>query len=230
MGEKTDIGWTEKTWNPWHGCHKISPGCKNCYMFREKRQYGQDPNVVVRSKTTFRAPLKWTEPADVFTCSWSDWLIEEADPWRDEAYDIIRATPHLTYQLLTKRIDRGLVVPARLPRLPNVAVGVSVESRPYLSRIDMLRDVDAPLRFVSLEPLLEDLGDFDLAGIGWGIVGGESGINRRPNEVVWIERVVLVFEEQGVPLFVKQDSAFKSGQQGRLPDHLFVQQRMPRLA
>src|SRR5688572_27904734 len=81
MGDRTDIAWTQKTWNPWHGCHKVSPGCKFCYMFREKRQYGQDPDVVVKSKTKFNEPLKWKEPSLVFTCSWSDWFIEEADPW-----------------------------------------------------------------------------------------------------------------------------------------------------
>src|SRR6266498_5551388 len=107
MGETTGIAWTQRTWNPWHGCHKVSAGCKNCYMFREKRQYGQDPDVVVRSKTTFNAPLKWKDSALVFTCSWSDWFIEEADPWRDEAWDVIRRTPHLTYQILTKRIERA---------------------------------------------------------------------------------------------------------------------------
>lgn len=108
MAEKTKIEWTEATWNPWHGCHKVSPGCKNCYMFREKKHYGQDPNVVVRSKTKFYDPLKWKEPRTIFTCSWSDFFIEEADPWRDEAFAIMALTPHHTYQVLTKRPDRML--------------------------------------------------------------------------------------------------------------------------
>jgi protein gp37 len=158
MSQNSNIEWTEATWNPWHGCHKVSPGCKHCYMFRDKARYGQDPNVVVRSKTTFFAPEKWKDPKLIFTCSWSDWLIEEADPWRDEAYEVIRATPRHTYQILTKRPER---FPGRVPDppLPNVWLGVSVESRDYLHRIDYLRRTPAAVRFLSLEPLLEDLGD-----------------------------------------------------------------------
>ena len=107
MAFKSAIEWTDATWNPWHGCHKISAGCKNCYMFRDKTRYGQDPNTVVRSgDKTFYAPLKWKEPRLIFTCSWSDFFIEEADPWRDEAFAIMALTPQHTYQVLTKRPDR----------------------------------------------------------------------------------------------------------------------------
>ncbi len=108
MAHTSKIEWTEATWNPWHGCHKVSQGCKNCYMFRDKARYGQDPNVVVRSKTTFYDPLKWTEPRTIFTCSWSDFFIEEADAWRDEAFAIMALTPQHTYQVLTKRPERML--------------------------------------------------------------------------------------------------------------------------
>lgn len=106
MAHQSNIEWTEATWNPWHGCHKVSQGCKNCYMFRDKARYGQDPNVVVRSKTKFYDPLKWKEPRRIFTCSWSDFFIEEADAWRDEAFAIMALTPQHTYQVLTKRPDR----------------------------------------------------------------------------------------------------------------------------
>lgn len=108
MASNSAIEWTDATWNPWHGCHKVSQGCKNCYMFRDKARYGQDPNVVVRSKTKFYDPLKWKEPRTIFTCSWSDFFIEEADPWRDEAFAIMALTPQHTYQVLTKRPDRML--------------------------------------------------------------------------------------------------------------------------
>lgn len=151
----TPIEWTDETWNPWHGCHKVSPGCKFCYMFREKVRYGQDPNVVVRSKTTFEAPLKWPQqPTLCFTCSWSDWLIEEADAWRPEAYEIIRRTPWITYQILTKRIERAAGrVPD--PPLPNVWLGVSVEDTSSAARISQLSQTSAALRFVSYEPAIE---------------------------------------------------------------------------
>lgn len=109
MGHKSNIEWTSASWNPWQGCHKVSQGCKNCYMFRDKARYGQDPNTVVRSSDkTFYAPLKWAEPRTIFTCSWSDFFIEEADAWRDEAFAIMALTPQHTYQVLTKRPERML--------------------------------------------------------------------------------------------------------------------------
>jgi protein gp37 len=208
MSELSKIEWTDATWNPWHGCHKISPGCKYCYMFRDKARYCQDPNVVVRSKTTFDAPLKWKEPKLVFTCSWSDWLIEEADPWRDEAYGIIRNTPQHTYQILTKRIDR---VVGRIPdpALPNIWLGVSVESPAYKSRIDMLRELPAAVRFLSLEPLLEDLGMLDLRGIAWVIVGGESGPRARAMHPAWARGIRDQCVAAKVPLFFKQWGEWK---------------------
>ncbi len=204
MSEKTGIEWTGATWNPWHGCHKISPGCKNCYMFREKKQYGQNPDVVVRSKTKFTDPLKWKEPRLIFTCSWSDWFIEEADAWRDEAWDIIRRTPQHTYQILTKRTDRMLShIP--LVRLPNVWFGVSIESRAYLHRMEALKVLNASVRFLSLEPLLEDLGALDLRGIDWVIVGGESGGSGvRFMQANWARSIRDQCEAAEVPFFFKQ--------------------------
>lgn len=203
MSDVSSIEWTDSTWNPWHGCHKISPGCKHCYMFRDKVRYGQNPNVVVRSKTTFDAPLKWKDPRKVFTCSWSDWFIEEADQWRDEAYDIIRRTPH-QYQVLTKRIERATV--ERLPSevLPNMWLGVSVESAKYKDRIDMLRDTPAAIRFLSIEPLLEDIGQLDLRGIDWVIVGGESGPEARPMQPHWARMVRDQCLAFAVPFLFKQ--------------------------
>ena len=98
---------------------------------------------------------------------------------------------------------------------------MSVESRKYLHRIDVLRKIDAQLRFLSLEPLLEDLAGLDLDGIGWVIVGGESGSGRRPFEIDWLKRIADLCARDGVPLFVKQDGAFRPGQRGRIPDALW---------
>ena len=224
MGFVTGVGWTDRTWNPWHGCHHVSCGCDNCYMFQQKRQYGQDPDIVVRSKTTFAAPLRWKDPARVFTCSWSDFFIAEADAWRPEAWEIIRRTPHLTYQILTKRPSRiANHMPDGWASDPwvHVQLGTSIESRKYLHRADVLCRTPG-LKFLSLEPLLEDLGDIDLGLIGWVIVGGESGPNRRPFEIAWLERIADRCARFGVPLFVKQDSAMKPGQQGRIPDALWI--------
>lgn len=168
MGNTTRIGWTDKTWNPWQGCTMVSAGCDNCYMFRDKRRYGQDPEIVVRSAPrTFNKPLTWTEPELVFTCSWSDWFHKAADEWRPEAWDIIRRTPHLTYQILTKRSGR---IARHLPSdwgdgYPNVWLGVSVENADTLYRVRHLLDVPARVRFISAEPLL---GEIDFTPYLWG--------------------------------------------------------------
>ena len=181
MGERSAIEWTNDTWNPWQGCRKVSPGCKFCYMYRDKKRYGQDPMTVVRSApATFNAPLTKLKGPLVFTCSWSDFFIEEADEWRPAAWDIIRRTPHLTYQILTKRPEN---IADRLPSdwengYPNVWLGVSVETSDQIGRIGLLNEVPAHLRFVSAEPLLGPLFLWDYLESGmvdWVISGGESG-------------------------------------------------------
>ena len=97
MGNISHIQWTDSTWNPWHGCKKVSDGCKFCYMYRDKERYGQDPTQVTKSKTKFAEPLLWKESRKIFTCSWSDFFIDEADEWRQNAWDIIKATPQHIY-------------------------------------------------------------------------------------------------------------------------------------
>lgn len=211
MGSSSTIEWTDATWNPWQGCHKISPGCKFCYMFRDKKRYGQDPNVVVRSKTTFNAPLKWEQGMRIFTCSWSDWYIKEADAWRGEAWEIIHQTPRHTYQILTKRIERA-VGNSPLVVLPNVHLGVSVENARYKHRIDILRCLNATVRFLSIEPLIGDVGELDLRGIGWVIVGGESGgRDARPMNADWVRGVRDQCIAAKVPFFFKQWGANPAG-------------------
>ncbi len=172
MGKHTSIEWTATydargkviskghSWNPWRGCLKVSPGCRACYMYRDQERYGRDPRVIVRAaKATFNSPLKWHDPARVFTCSWSDWFIDQADEWRGEAWDIVRATPHLTYMILTKRPAN---IADRLPEdwgdgWPNVWLGVSVESQEYEWRIFELLKYPAAVHFLSAEPLLGPL-------------------------------------------------------------------------
>lgn len=216
MSEKTIIAWTEHTWNPWRGCTKVSPGCDNCYMFTAQRRYGRNPTEVVRTKT-WGDPLKWQKKAEaegrterVFTCSWSDWFHHDADPWREEAWAIIRRCPNLVFQILTKRPAR---IAGHLPAdwgvgYPNVWLGVSVEDRRHgLPRVDVLRSVPAALRFLSIEPLLEDLGPINLDGIGWVIVGGESGPDHRPMDHAWARSIRDQCQAVEVPFFFKQSSA-----------------------
>lgn len=211
MGRETAIAWTNRTWNPWHGCTKVSPGCAHCYMFRDKARYGQDPEVVQRSKTTFRDPLKWKESALVFTCSWSDFFHEAADDWRADAWAIVRATPHLTYQVLTKRPER---IAAHLPSdwgdgYHNVWLGTSIENQRWVARLDALLDVPAVVHFLSCEPLLGPVdlwlrNRVPLECPDWVIVGGESGADARPMELDWARRIRDECADHGVAFFLKQ--------------------------
>jgi len=200
------IEWTDATWNPWRGCTKVSAGCDNCYMFREQERYGRDPSVVVRSKTTFNDPLKWGEPRRVFTCSWSDWFHKDADQWRPEAWEIIRKTPHLTYQILTKRpgrIERHLPWGAFGDPWPNVWLGVSVENQDAAFRVRQLQTIPAAVRFVSAEPLIGPLA-LNLSGIHWLIAGGESGPGHRPMEMDWVRSLRDQCLGAGTAFFLKQ--------------------------
>lgn len=183
-------------------------------MYRDKERYGQDPTRVVRSKPgTFRAPLspsKYPPGIIIFTCSWSDWFHEDADPWRDEAWSIIRARPDAIFQILTKRSDR---VREHLPAdwgdgYPNVWLGVSVEDDRQHKRLDDLRDVPAIVRFVSAEPLIGDARlRGKLKGYHWLITGGESGAREtsRPMHPRWAWEALRAGAEEGLALLHKQN-------------------------
>lgn len=244
MGDKTEIAWTNYTWNPWQGCHKVSDGCINCYMFRDKTRYGQDPENVHRSSpTTFNAPLKWSkalphgETKLVFTCSWSDFFIKEADgEWRDDAWQIIRQTPNLIYQILTKRpqrIEKCLPADWGTEGYPNVWLGVTCENQTEADRrIPHFLNVPCAKRFLSCEPLLGPL-DLDLCDtvvkdesyqgmrfefLHQVIVGGESGSNFREMKPEWAISLRDQCEAAGVPFFFKQWSGLKPSALGHLLD------------
>jgi protein gp37 len=180
-------------------------------MYRDKERYGQDPTNVLRSKTKFNDPLKWKASAKVFTCSWSDWFIEEADAWRDEAWHIVKATPHLTYQILTKRPEN---IADRLPAdwsdgYPNVWLGVSVENSAHEWRLKILQDTPAITRFASFEPLLGFMTHVNMDKLDLAIIGGESGNENgyykyRPCEIKWIEELIKEARQQNTAVFVKQ--------------------------
>jgi protein gp37 len=180
---------TTTSWNPFVGCTKLSPGCKNCYMFRIETDFGRNPKVVRRTgDKIFYAPLKWEEPDLILTCSMSDWFHPDADQWRSEAWRIVRQTPHLIYRILTKRPERIL---GHLPEdwgpsgYENVWLAVSVELQQYVSRMDILRTIPAKLRWVSAEPLLGPL-NLDLTGFKWVVAGGESDREApRPSDPQW---------------------------------------------
>lgn len=228
MSDQTNIAWTEATWNPWYGCTKVSAGCDNCYMFRQMRQYGRDPEKVQRSKTMFAQPLKWKEARRVFTCSWSDWFHKDADVWRDEAWAVIKATPQHTYQILTKRPGR---IARHLPAdwgagYPNVWLGVSIESQQTAHRMKQLKAIPAAVRWLSCEPLIAPLhfnfhlpspsekwpnSTYEFAGlrgIDWLVVGGESGPDgvRREMDLTWARALQSECRDAGTAFFFKQRS------------------------
>lgn len=216
MGKDSAIQWTDHTYNPWVGCRKVSAGCDNCYMYRDQRRYGHDPEVVHRtSPATFNAPLTWKAPGLVFTCSWSDWFIVEADAWRQEAWEIVRKTPHLTYQILTKRPSRAVARPSGQDWPRNAWIGTSIENQAAVDarRVESIMKIPAPIRFLSVEPLLGPV-DLPLADIHWVIVGGESGPGARPMDIAWVRDIQSQCEVMGVPIFVKQMGSVWAAQHG----------------
>lgn len=220
MGETTGISWTDATWNCWQGCHKVSPGCKNCYMFAEKSRYNQNPNVVVRSsESTFNAPLKWAKNPEkyghikrIFVDSWSDFFVEEADPWRKEAWDIMRHTPEFIYQICTKRPER---IADHLPfdwgnGYPNVWLLTSTENQAAANkRIPLILRIPAVVHGISAEPLLEEIHIESFlhpqSGLNWVIVGGESGSAARPMMSHWADSLREQCQAAGVAFFFKQN-------------------------
>lgn len=191
MGAKTGIQWCDATWNPWQGCTKVSSGCKFCYMYREKKAYGQDPSTVIRSKpATFNLPKKLVPGKRVFVCSWSDFFHEGADPWRGEAWKIIRERIDLTFIIPTKRLDRVLEHTPWFNRAEawrHVWLLYSASKDDELNPdLQTLLQLPYAIRGVSLEPLLgmvESLeaflgqanDDWTLDPLDWVIVAGESG-------------------------------------------------------
>jgi len=210
--KKSKIEWTEATWNPSTGCTKISAGCKNCYaetmsnrlkaMGAPGYKNGFDFSIM---PDRLNAPLKTKKPTKYFVNSMSD-LFHEEMPFEflDRVFDVINQTPQHTYQILTKREDRLLTYFNEQEIPSNVWMGVSVENQKTKNRIDALRMIPAKIRFLSLEPLLEDLGDLNLSNIHWVIVGGESGAKARPMKADWAISIQEQCEKQGVSFFFNQ--------------------------
>lgn len=214
MGKTTGIAWTNATWNPWQGCTKVSEGCRNCYMYREKGRYGQDPKTVVRSKpATFNAPLKWNLPegSRIFVCSWSDFFHKDADPWRAEAWQIIQELSNYDFLIPTKRPERirECLPPNWHDGYHNVWLGVSIENQKTADeRIPILKEIPAAVHWISAEPLLERIaiGGYLFLNdkIDWVVVGGESGPNCRLMDIEWARLIRKDCKFCGKAFFLKQ--------------------------
>ena len=200
----TKIEWTDKTWNPITGCSKKSTGCQHCYaevMSRRLKAMGLSKYANGFSVTLhyelINEPYKWKQSHNIFVCSMSDIFHEDVPfDFVDNMFDVIRKTDQHRYQILTKRAERMAEYFETREIPDNVWLGVTVEAQSSRFRIDYLRNLQASVKFLSCEPLVEDLGELDLTGIDWVIVGGESGPHARPMQEDWVLKVRKQVEEQ----------------------------------
>ncbi|HRI82955.1 MAG TPA: phage Gp37/Gp68 family protein [Opitutaceae bacterium] len=228
MSVSSKIEWTDSTWNPVRGCSKVSPGCKHCYAetlaerFRGVKghpfEFGFDLRLVPEK---LGDPIRWSTPRRIFVNSMSDLFHEEVpDDFIEKVCRVMLAANWHTYQILTKRAERM----SRLLRTKFKAAaasshiwwGVSVENRRHgLPRIDLLRKANPAVGFLSVEPLIEDLGKVDLSGVRWVIVGGESGPRARPLDESWVRSVHRQCLKAKVPFFFKQWGGVRKAETGR---------------
>ena len=229
MSTKTIIAWTDRTFNPWMGCSKVSAGCAHCYAETQSIRYGRDLWGKNADRSVTKSPwknvLKWqrdsakgilgvlgpNRPNLVFTGSLMDWAEDRSDliPIRTRMWEVIRSSPNLHFQLLTKRPENILKM---LPDdwgegYPNVWLGTSIEDMRVWKRADYLREVPALVRFISYEPALGPLDDLDISGIDWVIYGGESGPGYRPEDKDWAREMRAKCRETGAAFFHKQSAA-----------------------
>jgi len=226
MAEKSAIEWTESTWNPVTGCTKTSSGCLNCYaerMARRLKAMGQ-PNYrngfkVTCHRHTLGMPLRWKKSQMVFVNSMSDLFHKDVpDDFIMDIFSTMRQAKQHQYQILTKRAERLAKLSPELPWQENIWMGVTVEAADYKYRIDYLRYTGAKIKFLSLEPLLGDLGELNLDEIDWVIVGGESGPGARPMEIGWVRNIREQCVARKVPFFFKQWGGINKKKAGRLLD------------
>ena len=220
---ETKISWATTTWNPVHGCSKVSPGCDRCYAETLSLRYGwtkkewtgknAKENVQVKPHK-LKEPYTWKQPCRVFVNSMSDLYHPQVpDNYLAEVFEVMNDCPQHVFQILTKRPRRAAKWVG--PWTENIWMGTSIEDRKRLYRIDQLRECPAQTRFLSLEPLLENLGEINLTGIHWVIVGGESGTpesspNFRGMDHAWARDIRDQCVEKGVAFFFKQSAAYRT--------------------
>ncbi len=208
----TSIEWTDKTWNPVTGCTKLSKGCEHCYAaVMARRLKGMKKNkyangfTVTTHKDSLIEPTLWKKPCVIFVCSMSD-LFHKDVPFDfiDKVLEVIEKTPQHNYQILTKRAERMAEYFATRPIPYNAWIGVTVEDEKAKKRINYIRDLHATVKFLSCEPLLDDLGTINLQGVNWIIVGGESGAQARPMKEEWVLNIKRQADANNIPFFFKQ--------------------------
>lgn len=231
MSDNSKIEWTDATWNPVRGCSKISPGCAHCYAETFAERFRGVPGHPFEFGFNLRLvpeklgdPIRWSKPKKIFVNSMSDLFHPDVpDEYIEKVCRVMLAANWHTYQVLTKRADRmAALLKGKLQtaaRAPHIWWGVSVENRKHgLPRIDHLRSAEPTVAFLSVEPLLEDLGKFSLNGVGWVIVGGESGPGARPMSGEWVRGVRDQCRRANVPFFFKQWGGVRKCKTGRKLD------------
>lgn len=218
------IEWTEKTWNPITGCSKISEGCLNCYaerMAKRLQSMGQQNYrngfEVTCHEHALEIPLNWKKSSLVFVNSMSDMFHDEvSDEFIFKIFDVMQRASQHQFQVLTKRSTRLQQLAKPLPWPKNVWIGVTVESSKHITRLDNIRDIDASIKFVSMEPLLGPIPDIDLSGIDWVIVGGESGPGSRDIQEDWVLDIRDQCNSSDTAFFFKQWGGVNKKKAGRL--------------
>ncbi len=209
---QSTIEWTETTWNSTTGCTKVSEGCRHCYaevMAKRLHAMGvekyKDGFQVRMHPDVLKLPYKWKKPKVVFVNSMSD-LFHEKIPldFIQKAFNVMNNNPHHVFQVLTKRAERLLELNNKLNWPHNIWMGVTVENSDVEHRIKLLKQTNARIKFLSLEPLLGPLPNLNLAGIDWVIVGGESGQNARPMKAEWVVDIQQQCQKNGVAFYFKQ--------------------------
>jgi len=226
MAGKTDIEWTDATWNPVTGCDKISPGCLNCYAeriaerFRGVKNHHFEQGFDLRLfPDRLKTPMKWKKPRKIFVNSMSDLFHRDIpSDFIEQVFYTMKKCPQHTFQVLTKRPERAYNCKETLPWGNNIWIGTSIENKGFLHRIEKIRNIPAGRRFLSLEPLLGDLGQINLRHIDWVIVGGESGPRSRPMDPAWVRNIRDQCIDSKVPFFFKQWGGVRKKETGRLLD------------
>lgn len=206
----------EISWNLWHGCHKKSEGCKNCYVYRRDESIGKDSNVIYKTKS-FNIPIKkdrkgnykYPSGTDFMTCFSSDFFVEEADAWRQDALDMIKERSDCTFFLITKRPER--IIKVMNPKdYPNLAIACTMENQKRVDeRLPIYMSIDMLYHGIMIEPMLEeiDLEKYDLDRVNQISVGGESGENARIVNFDWIKKIHDLCKEKGISFYFHQTGA-----------------------
>jgi len=224
MAQKSKIEWTESTWNPITGCNKISAGCENCYAMRmanrlQKMGTAKYANgfKVALHENCLNDPLSWKKPMHIFVNSMSDLFHKNVSlEYIQRIFEVMNNCPQHIFQVLTKRATRLNAIANKVSWTENIWLGVTVEDESCKNRIEYLRKIPAKIKFISFEPLLEDIGELNLSNIDWAIIGGESGWKARPMLEEWVVNIKKQCEEQNTLFYFKQWGGVNKKKAGRV--------------